>query len=148
MKLELKVAENLAKALKDIPVVKIGILSKGNARNNSKTNNASIGKIHEFGTSKLPQRSFLRMPLNDHLFNALKSNGAFDEKTMKEVIKEKSGERWAYLMAATGLQVIAEAFDTGGFGQWKASNMKRKKNHQTLVETQQLRDSISYEVKK
>ncbi len=43
--------------------------------------------------------------------------------------------------------IVAEAFDTGGFGQWPPSDMTHKKVHQTLVETQQLRNSITSEVK-
>lgn len=60
--LDTKNLDKFIKALsKRISNVKIGILG-GGARDDGKTN-AEIGAIHEFGTSTMPQRSFLRVQI-------------------------------------------------------------------------------------
>lgn len=125
--------------------VKIGILGGKNARKDGGSN-ASIGARHEYGLDGMPQRSFLRMPLNNYLNKALESAGAFDEDTLKEVIKKGNTTPWLKKVAVVAEQVVGDAFATGGFGQWIPSNMAHKTVHQTLVETTQLRDSITSEV--
>lgn len=144
--------DQILKAMKGKAVnAKIGILGQGNVRSpdsaKSSTSNATVGAAHEFGTTMLPQRSFLRMPIAEKLPKRLEESGAFTLDALKEVIKEGSFEPYVEKMAIAGVAVVLEAFDTGGFGQWKPSNMDYKKVKQTLVETHQLRDSISYEVK-
>ncbi len=49
-------------------------------------------------------------------------------------------------IAIVALDVVLGAFATGGYGKWKPSNMEHKKVHMTLVETQQLRNSVTEEV--
>lgn len=141
--------DKLLKALKaKLPVVKIGVLgNSGRSGSKKQPTNAQIGVWHEFGTKNLPQRSFLRVPLADNLAKELESSGALDESTFKEVIKEGTIIPWMKKVAVLAEGIVAEAFATGGFGKWKPSDMRHKKNHQTLVETQQLRDSITSEVK-
>ena len=126
-------------------VVKIGILGDSNARNDGDSN-ASIGAKHEFGDDKLPVRSFLRMPLVEKLQKALSDAGALDKETLDALLKKKDKTLWLKKIGIVAEGVIGEAFDTGGFGRWQTSNMKNKKVHQTLVESQQLRDSITSEV--
>ena len=50
-------------------------------------------------------------------------------------------------MGAVGESIVQDAFSTGGFGKWKPSRMENKQTKQTLVETQQLRNSITSDVK-
>jgi len=109
--------------------------------------NAAIGAAHEFGTSKLPQRSFLRVPLADHLPKEVVDAGLLDKDVVLDVIKSKSVVPWLKKVMILCEGIVSDAFDTGGFGKWKPSNMENKKNKQTLVETQQLRNSITSEVK-
>ncbi len=145
---ELKMAglEKLLKALKGKPAVaRIGILGKSPARDGGKSN-AQIGAMHEFGTSSLPQRSFLRIPLSDNLGAALESSGAFDKDVLKDVLKLGTLTPWVKKMAIVAEGIVAEAFESGGFGKWPPSNMAHKKNQMTLVETAQLRNSITSEV--
>lgn len=141
----------LLRALKGkMPVARVGILGKNNTRTQDSTSrktNAEIGVKHEYGLDGMPIRSFLRMPLMNYLQKFMEKNGAFDKKAMDEVIKQKSIFGFMEKIGITAVEVVNEAFNTGGFGQWKPSNMERKKVHQTLVETQQLRNSITYEVK-
>lgn len=121
----------------------------------SSVNNAEIGLKHEFGgpstlpngkTINLPQRSFLRVPLINHFQKYIEASGAFDRATLMSVLKKGTFNKWLRKIGIVGEQVVAEAFDSGGFGEWKQSNMDYKQNHQTLVESQQLRNSIISEV--
>lgn len=110
---------------------------------------AEIGAIHEFGKlsdPSFPVRSFLRMPLNEKFYSALKSAGGFRKDVTSDVLKTGNFGPWLHKCGALAVGVIQEAFNTGGFGQWKPSQMHRKKNHATLIETGQLRNSITYEV--
>lgn len=131
--------------------VVVGVMGDHNARtskNGGGKTNAEIGLKHEFGEDGMPIRSFLRMPLSTKLFEAMEDSGAFDEETLKQIVDTASLKGFLGQVGIIAEGVVQEAFDTGGFGQWKESNMSRKKNHQTLVETGQLRDSISSKVVK
>jgi hypothetical protein len=101
---------------------------------------------HEYGTPKMPIRSFLRLPLNALLSDRLESCGAFDQHALDEVIASGSLEPWVAKIAIVAEGIVIESFDTAGFGTWVTSNMSRKKTKQTLVESGQLRRSITSEV--
>lgn len=143
--------EGLIKAMKGPhPKAKVGILANRAPREGSgENNNSSIGLKHEFGdpTENLPMRSFLRQPIIEH-FQEFLDKAEIGEETIKEIAEEKTLAPLVNFFGIVGTLVVLEGFDSGGFGKWKPSNMKLKKNHQTLVETQQLRDSISWELKK
>ncbi len=142
-----KILKKFLKALSGkLPELEIGVLGDKNARKEEKSN-ASIGLKHEFGQDGMPIRSFLRVPLMDNLANYLENKGAFTPEVLREVVKESTIEPWINKIGVVGLEIIADAFASGGFGKWKPSNMKYKKNPQTLVETQQLRESIDMRVK-
>ncbi len=141
--------DKLLRALKqNLPTARVGILGSDDVRSTKgNPSNATIGAAHEFGTSKLPMRSFLRVPITEHLQSKMESSGALDKQVLKQVIAEGSVVPWMKKIAVLAEGIVAEAFATGGYGKWMPSNMDNKKNHQTLVETQQLRDSITSEVK-
>jgi hypothetical protein len=142
--------KRLFKALKDKPpIARVGILGNSAARSNEGDgpNNATIGAYHEFGTSSLPVRSFLRVPITENLQKAMDNSGAFTPEAFSQVMKQKSLRPWVEKLAILAEGIVADAFDTGGFGKWPASDMRYKKVRQTLVETQQLRNSITSEVK-
>lgn len=149
--LEVKGLDQLLKALKaKPPVARVGILGSSPRKEGEQgrgSSNAEVGAAHEFGTSTLPQRSFLRAPISEHLQSKMESSGALDRDTLDQVIKKGSVMPWLGKVTKLAENIVNEAFDTGGFGKWKQSDMTHKKNHQTLVETQQLRNSISSEVK-
>lgn len=121
-------------------------LNSGTFTSGDISTNAAIGLFHEFGTEKTPQRSFLRMPLITRLQKKLEQSGAFNKEALRNVVREGSMETYVRKILASGEAIVLEAFATGGFGEWKPSDMTRKKVQQTLVETQQLRDSITSEV--
>jgi phage gpG-like protein len=144
--------DKLITALKGEPVVvKVGILGQKNVRsaksNGGSTSNAVIGAAHEFGTSNLPQRSFLRQPISEQLPKKLEEAGALDKDVLATILRTGSFKNWIEKIAIMAVSVVQEAFDTQGFGKWKRSNMSVKSTKQTLVETGQLRDSITYEVR-
>ncbi len=144
--LNTKKLDSLIKAFKNIPKVRVGVLGDKNSRGGGDKTNADIGVIHEFGNDGMPVRSFLRMPISDHLEEYLENSGDFDPDALKKVIAEQSLHEYMARIGRIAETVVAEAFASGGFGQWKPSNMEYKKVQQTLVESQKLRDSISSEV--
>lgn len=128
--------EKLMKCLKDDKFIRVGIIGgKASAQHDSKSGktNAEIGGYHEFGgTSKNgkeqpPQRSFLWMPLKEQL--------KFDNSEMKEIKKamwkqvfvKKSPDAFWQTLLTKSLEIIEEAFDTEGFGQWKPLSYKTHK---------------------
>ncbi len=147
---DVKGLDKLLKALKGpMPVVRVGILG-GNAQRGGAQggpNNATIGAYHEFGTSRHPVRSFLRMPLTALLSKRMQSSGLLDKDAMNAVIAQGSVIPWLRKVAILAEGIVADAFATGGFGIWPPSNMKNKKVQMTLVETQQLRNAITSEIK-
>lgn len=147
--IELKGLDALVKALKinPPPEIRIGILGGTSARSGKGLNNAEIGAFHEFGTTKLPQRSFLRVPLTENLEKHLTKAGAFNQDMLRQVIATGSLRPWLQKVAVLAEGIVLGAFDSGGYGKWMPSDMRFKKVHQTLVETQQLRNSISFEIK-
>lgn len=138
--------DKLLKALKKPPSIKVGILGSKDSRSGKENSNATVGAAHEFGTTKLPQRSFLRVPLTDNLSSYLEKAGLLDKKVIDDAIKTGSITKLLKQIAIVAETIVLDAFDSTGFGKWKPSNMTKKKNAQTLVETQQLRNSITSEV--
>lgn len=175
-KLDTKNLDDLMKALKsNLNQGRVGILGNKNARGEgpspngkkvkatwggqmikpkegekiSYTTNASIGALHEFGVpGKLPMRSFLRVPISTKLRLELENSGAFKDAALKEVIKSKSMRPWLESVVNLALKIVSDAFDTGGDGKWpKWSKGYSNNTGQILVDTQQLRNSITGEVK-
>lgn len=147
--LNTKQLDQLLKALKtNMKRVRVGILGGKVARSSSYANNATIGAFHEFGTAKMPMRSFLRMPISEHMQAALEKAGAFTKDAAKQVLKEASLGPWLDRVGALAVGVVMDAFDTAGFGKWpKWSKGYSNNTGQILVDTQQLRNSITSEVK-
>jgi hypothetical protein len=140
--------QRLLKAFKNVPQARVGILgAKDHRSQGDAPSNATIGAGHEYGTENLPQRSFLRMPISTKLQPELAKNGAFTRGAIKRVIAEGTMVPFMEKVAATAETCVQDAFSTGGFGLWPKSDMTHKTNHETLVETQQLRNAITSEVK-
>ena len=128
--------------------VKVGILSKKNARNDGESN-ASIGAIHEFGSfsKKIPKRSFIKMPL------MRKSNEIVKE--IQRLVEESlvTGDLVPLLkkVGVVAEGAIGEAFATKGFGTWAPiapATERRKGSDAVLIETSQLQRSITSAVVK
>jgi phage gpG-like protein len=139
--------DQIIKALKHIPQIRVGILGAG-ARSGSELDNATLGAFHEFGTTTMPRRSFLKEPITDNLDKRLQESGALDKNTFKEVIKTGKLLDFAMKVAAIAEGIVVEAFHTNGFGKWKSwSGSYRSKTGNILVDTTQLKNSITSEVK-
>lgn len=115
--------------------------------------NAAVAAAHEFGSIKtgLPKRSILREPLIDNLQRELDKAGAFSQAEQAEIIKEKSLLPWTRKVALIAESIVKTAFDTGGYGKWpklKKETLAHKTTTDILVETTQLRDSITSDVKR
>lgn len=139
---------------------KLGILGNKNTRTpepGEKTalTNAEVGAAHEFGISNLPARSFLRMPITMYLDKQIQKPGFFNQKDIDTSIKKKSLRNMIEKIAVAGLEVVLEAFNTGGFGTWAPLSAARieqraKLNQGTQIlvvpNSHQLRDSQSFEI--
>lgn len=170
VKLDTRNLDGVLKALKEnMSRVRVGILGGKNIRNNvnvgggrsvnagksspkgkfNVTTNAAVGALHEFGVpGKLPVRSFLRMPISENLGKELENSGAFKEDALRQVVKEKSLLPWLHRIAIVAEKIVSDAFETGGFGKWpKWKGSYTNNTGMVLVDTQQLRKSITSEVK-
>lgn len=139
--------DKLNRALQNVPYAKIGILGAKNPRKSGGETNSSIGYQHEFGIGH-PRRSFLRVPLIDNLKAYVEKSSAFDKDVLANILKEGTLRPWVEILATIGEKIVSDAFDSGGFGKWPAWKQPGYQNNtgQILVDTQQLRNSISSEV--
>lgn len=116
-------------------------------------------KLHEFGSNSpikfvddgkeykvkgVPARSFIRTPLSLFLPEAIES--------VKIAISQDiqfDPEEIANILGQTGVEVINEAFETQGFGQWLPHQNKeytKNNDNPVLDKTGKMRNSINYEV--
>ena len=151
---ELKIdgLENLLRAMKKErqSIGRIGILGNG-SRSDAKggATNALIGAVHEHGNHQTPQRSFLRIPLTEHLNEKLQEGGLFDKEALKAVVEHGTFRPWLDTVMVVAEGIVGEAFATGGYGKWaplKPATLGHKRVHSILIETRQLANSITTEV--
>lgn len=130
------------KGLKSPYVVDVGIFGKKNGRDKGGQTNAEIGFRHEFGKG-VPKRSFLRMPIfqySEDILAAVKKAGA---------LKKIADGKMIGVLADLGVAceaVILQAFASRGWGSWapnRPSTVRRKGSDSPLIDTGQLRRSIS-----
>lgn len=146
MKVKLDIAKlnNIAKALENLPKAKVGILGGYAARDG--INNAEIGLRHEFGYG-VPKRSFLRVPLIDNFQRKLDESGLDGAAVFEAASSEEGFTPLIKEIGLVGEIVVAEGFRTEGYGKWQPHAPGYTNNTgMVLVDTQQLRDSISSEV--
>lgn len=144
--INLKLAENLEKGLKQKMAIKVGIL--GDSSRGDGETNASIGAIHEYGSlSKgVPSRSFLRMPLET---KASQLTSIIASSLFSEAIKSGNTDRAMNLLGAEAKGIVVDAFGTRGYGKWKPlsqETIRKKGSSAPLIDTRQLAKSITYEV--
>lgn len=109
--------------------------------------NPSLGFVHEFGSTKkkIPERSFLRMPLTLHLGKLIEAKGA----SWLYLLFTRGVKRTLAFLGALGEDVVQEAFATRGYGSWpelKAETVRRKKSSAILIESAQMRKAVAYRV--
>lgn len=135
-------------ALEDSFKTRVGILgSKASAEHGEGMTNVEIGSIHEFGSisRNIPARSFLRIPLEEHIWEWVKKNKDKYEK----LIETSSVEKWYVALGFEAERIVDEAFTTSGYGKWKPLKpitIRRKGSAMPLIDTGQLRASITSQV--
>lgn len=157
VKADLSGLEGIVKGLKDEYSVKVGIIgSKAHTQHDGESGltNAELGVFHEFGTKKMPQRSFLY----DSLVFRLS-----DKDTMKRYRKflwkqffvKNAPKEFMLKLLSEALQAIDDGFRTNGFGMWKPLTLgterqfskKRKKGMPLILyDTGRLKGSITGKV--
>ena len=114
----------------------------------SEQTNAEIGAIHEFGKlskPRVPQRSFLMMPLKLYLQDYVNKKASVFNRYITLADHHKMYE----LLGITAENVVQSAFQTGGFGNWPAlrqTTIDRKGSDKILIDTSQLRKSVTSRV--
>lgn len=125
--------------------VDIGIL--GQATYEDGATIAGIGAVHEFGRvdGSIPQRSFIRMPLEVKQEQITKKV----EAKLEELLAAGDIEGIFKAIGVAGEEAIQEAFETGGFGTWEdiqEATKKRKGSSAILIDRGDLRKAITWEV--
>lgn len=131
----------------------IGILGKGGKTEKGGITLAGRGAVMEFGTdkagrnrdTKIPERSFIRMPLETGQENIEKQI----EPRMQKLIEEGDIKGVFVLIGIAGAGRIQEAFETEGFGEWediKESTKKSKGSDAILIDIGTLSQAITYRV--
>ncbi len=146
--LNLKALDKFIKSLKgDLPVARVGILGDKNARSGQGKTNAEIGYKHEFGADGMPIRSFLRVPISEHMQEYLDKAGAFNKDAIAKLITTGNITLWVKKIGVIGEQIVADAFGSNGFGKWRPwKGNYSSRTGQILVDSQQLRNSITSDV--
>lgn len=168
VKFESKKIDDLVRSLKKDYVLKVGIIgskAKTSHDKDSGLTNAEVGSFHEFGLGNMPKRSFLEMPVREKIqFNQDQWKKIKKNIFNKMFVQNKAKEVWQDL-GEKCVSVIMEAFDSNGFGQWapwstqytnyRMNKIKSKKKreifwseHNILVDSGKLRNSITYKVTK
>jgi len=146
--------KNLDKVIKamsgTIPYAKVGVLGDHSSRKEGEgLTNADIGAIHEFGApgKKIKMRSWLRKPLMMYLQTRLYATIEKEDKIDLNKLVHK--------IAAIAKGIVVNGFTNNGYGMWATTKKMRgllkkgvKPEHagNILVDTQQLRDSVDFEV--
>ena len=139
-KLEGKIAEIMGLS------VVVGVTAKSNARSDELTN-ADLAMIHEFGSPahNIPERSFLRKPL---INNAEVVANLAKNAIGKFIAGEISLETALGYVGEEAKSISKVAVADGISPALKPATIKRKKSSKPLIDTGQLLNSITYEVRK
>ena len=137
--------------------VKIGVLKDGKIERPDGKSNADIGSYHEqlieqeFGSmsKKLPRRSFLKFPLAEYnngksLILYLKKDS---QAIMENLTLDKGTRRLYFKLGTRAKQIIHDAFESGGFGEWtplKQSTINKKGHDKILIDKGELENSITF----
>lgn len=133
--LKMEKLEKLIKAVKaNPPMVNVGVFDPSQS---------AKAAAHEFGTSTLPKRSFLKEPLQEQMSSYLNRAKVFDKDALAKTLKAGSLLEYGELVGQIALNVVHDAFSSGGFGKWPAKHEPGP----ILVDTGALRDSVSVQVK-
>lgn len=130
VKADLSGLEGLLRGLKDEYSVKIGIIgsdAKQQHDSESGLTNADIGTFHEFGTKRMPRRSFLEDAIIRKVFSPDQMK---DMKKIlwKQFFVKNAAKKFMQDIGAKALDAVWMAFDTNGFGEWKPLTISTEQN--------------------
>jgi phage gpG-like protein len=118
----------------------------------SQLTNVEIGIAHEYGVKggmsggwKIPPRSFLFTPLSMHLMDYVNEKASVINRYLNMAEVKNCYD----LLGVIAENVVQEGFETGGFGAWpklKDATIARKGSDSILIDTGQLRKSITSRV--
>lgn len=152
IELNLKGLDDLRRQAGDSYRARVGILSGPNGKAGEKhangIDNVTLGVIQMFGsaTNHIPPRDFLVMPIR---MNATEIVKQMKGAQVSKAIMAQDFKQVYKLLGAAALSWILKAFETRGFGQWapnKPSTIDRKGSSMPLIDTSQLRRSITSDV--
>jgi len=131
---------NINKILKDITSLDGTVVSAGVMD----SKNATKAAINEYGTSKIPQRPFMRTAVSRYG----KSWGEKSSKAVQSVIK---GMPISQVTELVGMQMKSDISSTLTNGPWTPNSVvtiAKKGSSRPLIDTGELRASITYKVEK
>lgn len=131
---------NINKILKDITSLDGTVVSAGVMD----SKNATKAAINEYGTSKIPQRPFMRTAVSRHG----KSWGEKSAKSVQSVIKCMPISQVTELV---GMQMKSDISSTLTNGPWTPNSVvtiAKKGSSRPLIDTGELMASITYKVEK
>lgn len=145
--------EALRAKLGDAYVARVGILGANVARkadDDSDLTNSEIGVIQEFGSesANIPPRSFLRMPVESHAREIMKS---MDSPAVKQAVESGNVVKVFQILGIAAEAWVKQSFSTQGFGHWPDNapeTIARKGSSKPLIDTGELRRSITSDVAK
>jgi phage gpG-like protein len=145
MTVDLDVFKKFSKAISTPGYVKLGIL--GNSTHDGGVSNAEIGVVHEFGSrdGSIAPRSFLRMPLQ-HEGKTITTEMAKLKPKIEKAFAKGDIKLFFNSLAIFAEQAVDKAFETGGFGQWRAKQPRQDGKNSPLIVTGELRGSIGSQV--
>lgn len=140
--------EDLQKRMKDArgrSVVKVGIQETAGAHQGEAEglSVADVGSFHEFGTDNIPQRSFIRAPIQD---NKADLQG-LQRTLLREVMlgNKSTGEALALIGEKAQSDMVA-AINAGIEPGLEQSTIDAKGSSTPLIDSGQLKQSIRYKV--
>ena len=131
---------NIDKILKDITRLDGTVVSAGVMD----SKNATKAAINEYGTSKIPQRPFMRTAVSRH-------GKSWGEKSAKAVQSVMKGMPISQATELVGMQMKADISSTLTNGPWTPNSpvtIAKKGSSRPLIDTGELRASITYKVEK
>lgn len=169
LKLDTKKLDKLIDGIKkDTYKVKVGVIGAMAKQKDSKTGMtvAGYGMVNEFGSVKrsIPERSFIRQPLNHHLKEEIQAN----KEMFGDLLFKKQAITTAYeKLGVIAQNIIKESFLNKGDGSWGPNSeitinglqvknkegkvvfeIKGKGVNNPLIDTGRLSKSIDYELVK
>ena len=131
---------NIDKILKDIARLDGTVVSAGVMD----SKNATKAAINEYGTSKIPQRPFMRTAVSRH-------GKSWGEKSAKAVQSVMKGMPISQVTELVGMQMKSDISSTLTNGPWTPNSVvtiAKKGSSRPLIDTGELRASITYKVEK